>query len=508
MTTAAGFRFTTPPGPEALSRTAITPRVAPAVENRQLWQRHYRQRLQLTDALVVVVSVSLAAWVQIVGFAGANIDAVGNELWPYLRVSLVTCLLWLVALSMFRTRDAKVTGSGSTEYRRVVQATAITFGLMAIGFVVFESQGIRAQLLIALPLGLALIVGGRWACRRWLIHQRLVGEYIARALVVGSRRDVGYVVDAIRGSGLSGYRVVGVTLSDDDASSITLGNLSIPAYGSVDTVPQIAERLGADAVILASTRPDDPEYPKRLAWQLEGAAAELVLSSPLADVAGPRMSLVPVEGLPLIQVTIPTFEGGRYALKRAMDITVATLALAVIALITPFIALAIKLDDPGPVFFRQERVGRDGRVFRMVKFRSMGVDAEGQKAALQARNEGAGPLFKLKADPRVTRVGAFLRKYSLDELPQFWNVLVGDMSAVGPRPPLPAEVAEYDGTVYRRLYINPGITGLWQVSGRSDLSWEESVRLDLRYVENWSVMSDLMIMWRTAAVMLKPEGAY
>jgi exopolysaccharide biosynthesis polyprenyl glycosylphosphotransferase len=289
---------------------------------------------------------------------------------------------------------------------------------------------------------------------------------------------------------------------------IDVENLTLRAYGTLDTVPQIVEHLGADAVILASTRRDDPEYAKRLAWQLEGTAAELVLSSPLADVAGPRMSLIPVEGLPLIQVAIPTFEGSRYAIKRVMDIAIAAIALTAIALVTPIIALAIKLDSPGPVFFLQERVGRDGRIFRMVKFRSMGVDAEARKLDLHTRNEGAGPLFKLKADPRVTRVGAILRKYSLDELPQFWNVLVGDMSAVGPRPPLPTEVTAYDGTVYRRLYIKPGITGLWQVSGRSDLNWDESIRLDLRYVENWSVMNDLMIMWRTAAVMIKPEGAY
>jgi exopolysaccharide biosynthesis polyprenyl glycosylphosphotransferase len=512
MTTADEIHFAAPVSAQhsfvEVPRTIITPRVAQAVENRQRWQRRYRRRLRLTDSLVILGSVALAGWVQISGIAGGSIDDVAEDPWMYLRASLVTYLLWVLALVVFHTRDPKVTGSGSAEYRRVIHATSSAFGLLAIGFIVLQSQGIRTELLVALPMGLVTLVFGRWLCRRWLMHQREVGQFVARALVVGSRRDVAYVVGAIRGSGLSGYQVVGVTLVDDDATSIELDGRTIRAYGTSDTVAQIAASLGADAVILASMHADDPEYPKRLAWELEGTAAELVLSSPLADVAGPRMSLVPIEGLPLIQVTIPTFEGGRYALKRAMDIVIACLALTVIGLITPIIALAIKADSPGPVFFRQERVGRDGRTFRMVKFRSMGVDAEAQKSALQAQNEGAGPLFKMKADPRVTRVGAFLRKYSLDELPQFWNVLVGDMSAVGPRPPLPSEVAEYHGRVYRRLYINPGITGLWQVSGRSDLSWEESVRLDLRYVENWSVMTDLMIMWRTAAIMMKPDGAY
>jgi lipopolysaccharide/colanic/teichoic acid biosynthesis glycosyltransferase len=160
------------------------------------------------------------------------------------------------------------------------------------------------------------------------------------------------------------------------------------------------------------------------------------------------------------------------------------------------------------VFFSQQRVGRDGRVFTMFKFRTMAVDAEQRLSELRERNEGSGPLFKMKQDPRVTRVGRVLRKLSLDELPQFWNVLRGDMSVVGPRPPLPAEVTAYDGTVVRRLYVKPGITGLWQVSGRSDLSWDESVRLDLSYVENWSLMNDLQIMWRTARVMVHREGAY
>ena len=195
-------------------------------------------------------------------------------------------------------------------------------------------------------------------------------------------------------------------------------------------------------------------------------------------------------------------------LKRALDIAVASVALIPIALITPILALLVKLDSPGPLFFSQERVGRDGRTFQIMKFRSMKTDAEQQLATLKEQNEGAGLLFKMKDDPRVTRVGRILRKLSLDELPQFWNVLIGDMSVVGPRPPLPSEVTAYDGTVFRRLYIKPGITGLWQVSGRSDLSWDESVRLDLRYVENWSVMNDLQIMWRTAKVMVRPSGAY
>ena len=266
--------------------------------------------------------------------------------------------------------------------------------------------------------------------------------------------------------------------------------------------------LRADTVVVASQPAGDPDFVKRLAWALEGTSAEVVLSSRIADVAGPRMALRPVEGLPLIHVRIPRFDGGAYLIKRALDIVVSGLALLAFAPFALVIATLIKIDDPGPAFFRQMRVGRDGNEFPMLKFRSMKVDAEQQLAALLEANEGSGPLFKLKHDPRVTRVGQVLRRFSLDEVPQFWNVLRGDMSVVGPRPPLPAEVTTYDGTVFRRLYIKPGITGPWQVGGRSDLSWDESVRLDLRYVENWSVWDDMMIMWRTAKVMVKPQGAY
>jgi exopolysaccharide biosynthesis polyprenyl glycosylphosphotransferase len=490
------------------ARAARAPRVAPAVERRRQWQRRYRRRLYASDLVVVLGSVILAAIIQFLVVAQIDITTLRDSPWQYFRVPLLTAALWLVALAVLQTRATRIVGHGAMEYRRVAHATALAFGAAAIGFVILQSQGIRTQLLVALPLGILGLVLGRWFARRWLVRQRIAGEYVPRAIVVGARADVEYVVNAVRGSEVSGYQVVGVALDDDDNGTLGVGDELIRSSGDAGAAADIAERLGADAVIVASLRRSDPEYVKRLAWQLEGTAAELVLSSPVADVAGPRMALKRVEGLPLIQVQIPTFEGSAYAVKRFMDVTVSLVALVAVGVLTPFIALAIKIDSRGPVFFRQQRVGRDGHTFRMVKFRSMTVDAEARKAELHAHNEGAGPLFKIKADPRVTRVGAFLRRHSLDELPQFWNVLAGDMSVVGPRPPLPDEVTAYDGRVYRRLYIKPGMTGPWQISGRSDLSWDESVQIDLHYVENWSLMSDLIILWRTAPVMLKRHGAY
>jgi exopolysaccharide biosynthesis polyprenyl glycosylphosphotransferase len=219
----------------------------------------------------------------------------------------------------------------------------------------------------------------------------------------------------------------------------------------------------------------------------------------------------PVAGLPLIHVERPTYSGPTRVVKSAFDMVGAVLLLILFSPFMLAIAAVVKLDSPGPVFFRQERVGVDGTRFRMAKFRTMRVDAEAMLDELRRAQEtdaGNEVLFKIKNDPRITRVGRFLRRYSLDEIPQLFNVVSGEMSLVGPRPPLAAEVAQYQNEVHRRLLVRPGMTGLWQVSGRSDLSWEETVRLDLSYVENWSITGDLMILFKTAKAVLSSSGAY
>ena len=491
------------PAATAPRHAAIAPTAGASLENRQRWERAYRLRLRVTDTVVVLASTTLAAWVQIDAIAGVYLP---DAPWQYGRVYILTTAIWLIMLALFQTRAMGIIGEAA-EYKRVLHATGLAFGIVAIAFVLIQSQGIRTQLLIALPVGVTGLLVGRWVWRRWLQRQRVAGHFVSRALVVGNRYDVDYVISSLEADGLHAYHVVGVIL-DDNAGDLTVGERSYTSIGSMDDVAAQATALGADSVILASLPENDRGYVKRLTWQLEGTAAELSLSSPLVDVAGPRMSLRPVEGLPLIQVQIPTFDGGRHLLKRGFDIVVASIALIFVGLAAPFIALAIKIDSRGPVFFQQPRVGRDGNSFAMFKFRSMRVDAEDVLHELQAQNEGSGPLFKMKRDPRVTRVGAFIRKFSIDELPQFWNVLIGDMSIVGPRPPLPRETDHYITETYRRLYIRPGITGPWQVSGRSHLSWEESVRLDLRYVENWSVTGDMLLVCKTVGTVLRPHGAY
>jgi exopolysaccharide biosynthesis polyprenyl glycosylphosphotransferase len=247
---------------------------------------------------------------------------------------------------------------------------------------------------------------------------------------------------------------------------------------------------------------------RRLAWELERDDIDLIVSSALVDTAGDRITVRPVDGLAMMHIEHPRLAGGRRLIKSVFDVSVAALLLVLLAPLFLVVALVIRWDTGGAVFFRQVRVGRGGEPFRMYKFRTMHRDAEARLEAMRRQNEAGGVLFKIREDPRVTRSGRILRRYSLDELPQLINVLLGEMSLVGPRPPLPAEVEQYPQDMRRRLVVKPGLTGLWQVSGRSDLSWDESIRLDLTYVENWSLVMDLAILARTVSAVVRSSGAY
>jgi exopolysaccharide biosynthesis polyprenyl glycosylphosphotransferase len=246
-----------------------------------------------------------------------------------------------------------------------------------------------------------------------------------------------------------------------------------------------------------------------MSWRLEGSGVTVVVAPQLTDIAGPRIHVRPVAGLPLLHIEQPEFRGMRRVIKSGIDRAVALVALLLLSPLLLGVAACVRLTSKGPALFKQVRVGAQGSHFTMLKFRSMRSDAEAQLAALRALNEnGDGLLFKMKDDPRITGVGKWLRRFSLDELPQLINVLFGQMSLVGPRPPLPSEVERYGGDVSRRLLVKPGLTGLWQISGRSELPWDEAVRLDLHYVENWSVALDFMILWKTVGAVLHGRGAY
>jgi exopolysaccharide biosynthesis polyprenyl glycosylphosphotransferase len=305
-----------------------------------------------------------------------------------------------------------------------------------------------------------------------------------------------------------GMQVVGACVPQPAAADLLRAE-GVPVLGDLSAAAGVVRSLRADAVAVTCSSETAAVYLRRLSWDLEGSGVELLVAPGLMEVAGPRMHMRPFIGLPLVHVEEPEFTGPKRLVKNLLDRMGAMVVLLLTAPVLACIALAVRLDSPGPVLFRQQRVGQGGRAFTMLKFRTMVADAESRREALRSRNQNSdGLLFKVTGDPRVTRVGRVLRRYSLDEIPQLLNVVSGRMSLVGPRPPLPEEVALYDDSVARRLLVKPGLTGLWQVSGRSDLTWEEAVRLDLRYVENWSLALDIQILWKTVSAVVRAEGAY
>jgi exopolysaccharide biosynthesis polyprenyl glycosylphosphotransferase len=428
---------------------------------------------------------------------------------PYGAVWIGLILVWLLSLRLIRCYDDRVLGYGADEYRRVGSASVrVAVGIAIVGYL--SNAGVaRGFLGISFVAGTSGLVVARWVARKWLHRARLRGAgWSHRVLVVGDAQHVHELVHQLRREPYAGYQVVGACIPDALVAPVPQRLGDVPVVGSFRTIPEAAAAIAADTVAVTGSGELTAPRLRRLGWQLEGTGIDLVLAPALTDVAGPRIHTRPVAGLPLIHVEAPEFRGGRKVFKGFVDRAMALLALIVAAPLLATIAIAVRLDSRGPIFFRQIRVGQGGQEFGVYKFRSMVSDADAMLAKLSTMNETNGLMFKMRLDPRVTRVGRFLRKWSLDELPQLINVLVGDMSLVGPRPPLPSEVARYSGDVRRRLLVKPGMTGLWQVSGRSDLSWEDGIRLDLYYVENWSLAADLTILWKTAGAVIKGRGAY
>jgi exopolysaccharide biosynthesis polyprenyl glycosylphosphotransferase len=490
--------------PQSVSLPSAAPTGVPSQPRRRTWDVKYLAAITVTDIAIVVATLFFT---QTIRFGLDSVENVQES--PTLSLlSAGLAVVWLLALWLNKSRDRRIIGIGATEYSRVISASALVFGLLAVVSYIGKLELARGYLILALPLGLAGLLIGRLSWRRCLVALRRHGRCLMGAIVIGTQADVGRVVAQLRAQTKAGYKAIGVALTDRPAISVVEESLrTVPRIESA-SVPELVRRSRTRAVMIAGELPGGRAQIRLLGWELENSRAELILVSQLTDVAGPRLHLRPVEGLPLVHVDLPQYSGVSHTLKRAFDVVLSMAALLVLAIPMAVLALAVKLNSPGPVIFRQERVGVRCSRFVMYKFRSMVSDAEARLAELEENNEGNGLLFKMKEDPRVTRVGAFMRRYSLDELPQFWNVLTGGMSLVGPRPPLPVEADQYEHQVARRLLIKPGITGLWQVSGRSDLPWEESVRLDLYYVENWSLAGDIRILARTFKAVLKPEGAY
>lgn len=479
-----------------------SPQVKPRTDS---WASRYVTRVRWTDALIVTAAVLLAQHIRFgvpedISRAASMTTFIGT---PCLIVA------WVLTLRATQSSDRRIVGDGPNEYSRVLNACFIVFGLLAIVDLAFRLNLARGFIAIALPLGTLGLLFSRWAWRKALHRGRLRRRNLSQVLVVGGPSSAIPLIEHLDKNPGLGFEVVGVCVPPgSEHRQVTVNGHDIPVYGSFGEARDAVALCGATTVAVTSAEALGHSAMRELSWDLEGMNVDMLVSPGVTDVAGPRMMVRPVAGLPLLHIDKPRYDGANRFLKASFDRLGAAVLLVLLTPVLVACAIAVKINSSGPIFYRAERIGVGNVPFDMWKFRTMVDGADKQKAALAQKNEGAGVLFKLRDDPRVTTVGKKLRRYSLDELPQLFNVVGGSMSLVGPRPPLRDEVEQYSGLVTRRMLVRPGITGLWQVSGRSDLSWEESVRLDLSYVENWSIMQDAMILWRTVRAVVRSDGAY
>ena len=495
---------------EILPGHAMTP-LGPNGVPRSAWQRTKRAARwhRPYAAILVVLDLGAAALASLT--AAANLPKADSgfqnspELFGLVAFVLLPAM-WLLVLWGHGAYDRRYLGAGTDEFKRVVRASWTVVAIVAFAAFAFKVDVSRFSVGAALIGGLVFVLLLRYAARRALALARTKFHLAThRMLLIGTLQEAMEVYAAIVRDPAAGLVPVGIHLTEGYApqpSTVT----PVPVHAGRDILSLVRE-LNADTIAVCGSASAEPVELRRLAWQLEGTGIDLAVAPQLTDIAGPRVHIRPIEGIPLLYVEEPKLSGLGWLFKNVIDRVLALLTLIVLLPLFPFVALAIKLSDPGPIFFRQPRIGREGKTFHVWKLRTMYIDAEERQATLTDQNESDGLLFKMKNDPRVFKVGKWLRATSIDELPQIINVLVGEMSLVGPRP-LPAEDGDFLGDVRRRLLVRPGITGLWQVSGRSDLSWDDAVRLDLYYVDNWSLVLDLHTMWRTIGVVVFRKGAY
>jgi exopolysaccharide biosynthesis polyprenyl glycosylphosphotransferase len=476
----------------AVARGRYDPQVARRASG---WERYYLRRAALADFGCAILGV----------FAAAQLRFGNHVTGTYIALSLALPVLWIAALWLAGGYDVRFIGTGSDEFRKVLNAGVGLTAAIALFSYAINLELSRAYVLIALPTATVLDLVTRFTIRKRLHHQRDAGHCMLSVVAVGHEAAVADLVKELGRDRYHGMAVVGACVAHPSECEDVAG---VPVYGDLDDVTAAVRAFGADTVAVLACPEMDGIRLRSLAWELEKTGTDLCVSPALLDVAGPRTTVRPTAGLTLLHVDHPQLDGIRLVFKDLFDRCVAGAALIVLAPLMAVLALTIKLHDRGPALFTQVRIGKDGRAFRIYKFRTMVVDAEQRKQELLATHGRDHVLFKLRNDPRITAIGAHLRRWSIDELPQLFNVFLGDMSLVGPRPAIPDEVAMYAEHVRRRLVVKPGLTGLWQVNGRSDLSWDESVRLDLRYVENWSFALDLQILWKTVSVLVRGSGAY
>lgn len=419
--------------------------------------------------------------------------------------------LWMLALTLLGAHSPTTFGVGVGEYKRVIIGSMLAAGLIGGFCYITEFPLSRGLFLVAFLVGIPLLLVGRYLLRRVFHQLRSEGLLARRVLLTGTTTQIDEVASVLAREKWLGFSVVGAVATDSATATnreTTAGGVRLlGARHETDTIVRNAE---IDVVLFVGGAVQSAQEMRKTAWALETTGADIMVLPSLTDVASDRVRVRPAAGLPFVEVEGPRAQRASRFFKRFFDVVGSLALIAFAAPVLLAVALAVRIHDGGPALFRQKRVGRNGEEFSCLKFRSMVVDADQMIDAVAAHNrhDADHVLFKATNDPRVTAPGRVIRRFSLDELPQLFNVLRGDMSLVGPRPPLPREVARYDDMAIRRLAVRPGMTGLWQVSGRSDLSWEESLRLDLYYVDNWSMGQDLRILARTANAVFSQRGAY
>jgi exopolysaccharide biosynthesis polyprenyl glycosylphosphotransferase len=467
---------------------------------RPPWRERYVRRILVSDFGCAILAAAAGALVRFGSESSAATPA-------SLSIAIALPVVWTFAMLVARTYEKRFLWEGPEEFRRVFLAAALLLATVGTVSWAVQLEVARGFVVVALPLATLTTLTQRYFWRQHLGRQRQQGECLQTTLLVGPRSGVDALHRQMQRQPRQGYRVIGCCVPAFQGSAGHSFD-GLPVLGDLVGIAGVVRRHDVDTVAVVPSPQLDGTELRRLAWELEKTSAELLLVPAVTEIVGPRVQIRPVCGLSVLHLERPELKGVRRLTKGVFDRIVAAFALLLLAPTLLAIALLVKVTTPGPVLFHQERVGHHGKTFRMLKFRTMVEGADQMLETLLAENDGNGVLFKRKADPRVTRVGTILRRYSLDELPQLLNILWGSMSLVGPRPPLLPEVDRYGFDMHRRFLVKPGLTGLWQISGRSDLSWDESVRIDIRYVENWSLTLDLMIMWRTLGAVVRGSGAY
>ena len=419
----------------------------------------------------------------------------------YISLLFIVVIAWLCVLVLRGAYDTRMLGVGSEEFKRVVSATATVFGAVAIVVFVLKLELSRGFVVITFVVGLTLLLVVRWALRGWLRHERRYGHFLHRTIVVGAEPTKSEIVDMLDRDPVAGFTVVDVV--DEPAADVN--DAALEAW--LDEVMTRISLGDADTVAVASSPALGQRVVQRLAWRLEGPRVDLLVAPAIGDVAGPRVSMRMAANLPLLHLDEPHLTGPKRAIKRSLDFLFGVTLLIVFL---PFMLVGgfvTKLTSRGPVFYTQERVGRGGQLITVLKLRTMRVGADQERHAIIGAPD-ADIAARYKSDPRITKVGRFLRRWSIDEMPQVVNVIAGSMSLVGPRPVLVDELPLFADADHRRHLTKPGLTGLWQVSGRKSVDWEERMRLDLDYVEHWSPALDLVIVAKTVKAVLVGEGAY